>query len=248
MPRIEPVDSMFEPLPSPSNVAGNYQHQRAWDEPPSDDEPPAVGIPIPRPTRPPHEEPRIAPQRDVPITDDTYPPPDMQAPPRVFNLNPARDSLHINERLTIGKPSAAFPSHQPIDDDDPSLSRFFREHVAPPRLVRNYIAFICERERIHPSRVELFINMVSEETSTEELVQLNKNATLRVGPRECGSSEKNPLLVTVEADEGMESQMKREDVIHPLPLWVEGGRAVGTGAVVAGHGFLVGLKAFGRFL
>ncbi|KAG8906044.1 hypothetical protein FRB99_007701 [Tulasnella sp. 403] len=166
----EPVDSVFEPLPAPVDPR-DYEHQRGWDEPPSDDERLAQR-PIPA------EEPRTVPRRAAPSDEGPrYPSANTrQTHSRIFS---EAGSLGINERLTVGKPSTAFSSHHPVDSEDPSLARFYREHVSPPRQVRNYIAFICDREKIHPSRVELFINMISEETGTEELVQLNKNMTLR---------------------------------------------------------------------
>src|SRR5437868_5717886 len=86
----------------------------------------------------------------------------------------------------------------PIESTDPSLGTFYLEHVPPPRKGKNYIAFICAREKIHVSRVKLYVNEGSELMGEERLRLVDRDEILRRGPNECGASSTNPLMITVE--------------------------------------------------
>ncbi|KAG8978548.1 hypothetical protein FRB90_008401, partial [Tulasnella sp. 427] len=118
----------------------------------------------------------------------------------------------------------------PIDEADPSLSTFFVEHVPPPRQGKNFLAFVCDRELIHISRVKLYIKTTSE-TGEEHLRLVDPIETLKQTPTSCGVTPENPLLVTVElAPDGI-GMRHRDDATRPLPLALRASRAMG-GAVV----------------
>lgn len=98
------------------------------------------------------------------------------------------------------------------------------------------MAFIAAREKIHPSRVRLYIS-TSEDEEYEGIAPVNPEDKIRRGVRACGGSQKNPLLVSVEVRPGPGGQLDRTSAALPLGVWVEGGRAVGTGAAVVGGSF-----------
>ncbi|KAG8941482.1 hypothetical protein FRC04_004191 [Tulasnella sp. 424] len=135
--------------------------------------------------------------------------------------------LHLAYYRLYWKPSAALPSLLHFDASDPSLATFYLEHVPPPRKGKNYIAFICAREKIHVSRVKLYVNEGSM-LGEERLRLVDRDEVLRRGPNECGTSSANPLLVTVEMAPDAQGQRNRGDAAQPLPLVLRTSRSLGN--------------------
>ncbi|KAG8950861.1 hypothetical protein FRC04_007093 [Tulasnella sp. 424] len=75
--------------------------------------------------------------------------PQMDGPPR-------RGKEIRRGYYRLYSPSGTLFSINPIYENDISLSSFDVEHVSPPRLARNYIAFISQRESIRPSGVAMY--------------------------------------------------------------------------------------------
>ncbi|KAG9041740.1 hypothetical protein FS837_011816 [Tulasnella sp. UAMH 9824] len=93
----------------------------------------------------------------------------------------------------------AIPSVEPTSAHDRSLSSFDVEHVSPPRLARNYIAYISHREHLTPSAVKLYLT--PQQGSPELVTNLDTVIVMDGMQRFCGHSKRRPLLFTVEASE-----------------------------------------------
>ncbi|KAG8896329.1 hypothetical protein FRC01_011873 [Tulasnella sp. 417] len=144
------------------------------------------------------------------------------------DLSSPGNSLHSAYYRLYWKPSAALPSLFPIDTNDPSLGTFYLEHVPPPRKGKNYIAFICAREKIHVSRVKLYVNEGSVQTGEERLRLVDRDEVLRRGANECGASSTNPFMVTVEMAPDSQGYRNRNDAAQALPLVLRTSRSFGN--------------------
>ncbi|KAG8917969.1 hypothetical protein FRC01_002101 [Tulasnella sp. 417] len=93
-------------------------------------------------------------------------------------------------------PAGAVSSADPAFADDRSLSSFDIEHVPPPRLAQNYIAYISHRENLNPSGVKMYLT--PEQGSPELVTNLDTVIVMDGAERYCGQSKRRPLLFTVE--------------------------------------------------
>lgn len=106
---------------------------------------------------------------------------------------------HKCTRITAS-PFGPYNSNYAIHADDPSLSFIYAQHVPPPGLTRNFIALICAREGIHPSRVQIYLAQDDKNEGPLELPRVEPvedNAKLLLRKGGCGSNELNPLLVHI---------------------------------------------------
>lgn len=96
--------------------------------------------------------------------------------------------------------------HYPLYDDDHSLTTFFTEDVPPPLRVKDYIAYISQKEGIHQSRISLFLRRAESESvggeiamvaEAQEVTSVNDIVTAK---RALFSSEKDPILVKVKLE------------------------------------------------
>ncbi|KAG8976883.1 hypothetical protein FRC05_002820 [Tulasnella sp. 425] len=98
------------------------------------------------------------------------------------------------------------PSRYPLYDDDHSLTTFFTEDVPPPLRVKDYIAYISQKEGIHQSRISLFLrrgeseSVGSEIETVAEVQEVTNVNDIVTAKRASFSSEKDPILVKVKLE------------------------------------------------
>lgn len=110
----------------------------------------------------------------------------------------------------------------PLYDDDHSLTTFFTEDVPPPLRVKDYIAYISQKEGIHRSRISLFLRREESESvgSEIETVAEAQEATnvndIVTAKRASFSSEKDPILVKVKLEVDKRGNVLFETKNKPL--------------------------------
>ena len=131
-----------------------------------------------------------------------------------------------NQFFITVSPFGPYDSYHSIHADDPSLSFFYAQHVPPPGLTRNFISLICTREKIHPSRAEIYLREVKGYESDSELpptTPMEEDVQLVLRKGGCGSNELNPLIVHIT----ISRQMDRTEAAKRRSVFVTGGeRAV----------------------
>ncbi|KAG8932140.1 hypothetical protein FRC02_001613 [Tulasnella sp. 418] len=142
---------------------------------------------------------------------------------------PHLDRLDVAYYRLYWQPRTPLPSQQPLYPDDPSLSSFNIEHIPPPRLAGNYMAYICNREGIHMSRVKMYINARQRPDGQDEIQLVHPNDRIQRGQSTCGSSENNPYMLTVEMGSGDGGNGDREAAGRPVNIFVRGARWIGRG-------------------
>ncbi|KAG8899153.1 hypothetical protein FRC00_001860, partial [Tulasnella sp. 408] len=111
----------------------------------------------------------------------------------------------------------------PLSESDFSLSTLPVDYVPPPHRAQDYIAYIAERERIHPSRITLYlsanvkgapggISMAAEAQAIEnpeEIVPVEMATS---------TSERYPIMVNVQLEVGENGALRFETKSTPLRL------------------------------
>ncbi|KAG8899151.1 hypothetical protein FRC00_001858, partial [Tulasnella sp. 408] len=113
-------------------------------------------------------------------------------------------------------PSGVLFSTNPIFKNDISLSTFDIEHVPPPRLAENYIAYIAQREHLRPSGVQMYITRI--EGSPEPVANAQTAINMDHLDKDCGRTRQRPLLFVVQPNSELISRRyPPNDVIDSLP-------------------------------
>ncbi|KAG8914269.1 hypothetical protein FRC01_004145 [Tulasnella sp. 417] len=111
------------------------------------------------------------------------------------------------------------PSRGPIYDTDPSLASFFIDYVPPPLQAKDYIAYICELEGIHPSRVTLFLRTRAVREggrSVAEAQEIQSDEDIITARTASLTSEDCPIMVNVQLEVGAYGEVDLDTKNTPL--------------------------------
>ncbi|KAG8899152.1 hypothetical protein FRC00_001859 [Tulasnella sp. 408] len=139
------------------------------------------------------------------------------------HLTPSAVKLYLTPQQGVAATSRGaqrpLPSRSPIYETDPSLASLFIDCVSPPLRAKDYIAYICELERIHPSRVTLFLRArgVREEGSSAAEAQKVQNDEDIITARTAShTSENSPIMVSVVLEVGAYGDLDLDTKSKPL--------------------------------
>ncbi|KAG8930267.1 hypothetical protein FRC00_001208, partial [Tulasnella sp. 408] len=111
----------------------------------------------------------------------------------------------------------------PVSESDFSLSTLPVDYVPPPHRAQDYIAYIAERERIHPSRITLYLS--ANVKGAPGGVSMAAEAQAIENPEEIvpvematSTSERYPIMVNVQLEVGENGALRFETKSTPLRL------------------------------
>lgn len=113
----------------------------------------------------------------------------------------------------------SYSRRSPIYEGDPSLASLFIDCVSPPLRAKDYIAYICELEGIHPSRVTLFLRAraVREEGScAAEAQKVQNDEDIITAMTASLTSENSPIMVNVVLEVGAYGDLDLDRKSKPL--------------------------------
>ncbi|KIO16988.1 hypothetical protein M407DRAFT_33369 [Tulasnella calospora MUT 4182] len=114
-------------------------------------------------------------------------------------------------------PSGILFSSNPIYANDISLSTFDIEHVPPPRLAENYIAYVAQRENLRPSGVQMYITRLA--GNPEPVANLQTAINMDHLDKDCGRTRQRPLLFVVQGNSDLPGRRyPSQDALDALPL------------------------------
>jgi len=133
-------------------------------------------------------------------------------------------------------PSGPFESYHRLYADDPSISFIFFQHVPPPGLAGNFLSYICNRERIHPSRASLYVPNSSQlqgsqsDTNLPHIVKVDESEKVKLRRGGVGFSEVLPLTVFLDVGPDLD----RQGAAQPISTLKKSGKAAAKATTHAG--------------